>query len=104
MSPFQNAKLMLAGELGLAKDALHIYVGLALWLGVAALFRLSLRDPRPLAAVLLVTLAGELWDIVETVATGHRVRLGRGWHDLWNTLFWPTTLFVLARYTPLLKR
>ena len=104
MSPLQSAKLVLVGDLGLAKDALHIYVGLLVWLGAAALFRLSLRDPRPLALVLLVAIAGEVWDQIDTVRAGGELAYARNWHDVWNTMFWPTALFLLARYTRLLKR
>lgn len=104
MSEFQQAKLWLADSVGLAKDALHIYVGLALFLLVAALFRLPLRDWRPLAAVFLAAAAGELWDLLDTAAAGQTLHWRRSWHDMWNTLFWPTMLFLLARHTRLLKR
>ena len=104
MSEFQQAKLWLLGEIGLAKDALHIYVGLAVFLLVAALFRLPLRDWRPLAAVAGVALAGEVWDLVDTDARGDPLEWGSSWHDLANTLFWPFVLFALARWTNLLRR
>jgi cell shape-determining protein MreD len=29
---------------------------------------------------------------------------GKSWHDLWNTLFWPSVLVLLARHTRALKR
>ena len=62
------------------------------------------RDPRPLALVLLVAIAGEVWDMIDTVRADRAVHFARNWHDVWNTMFWPTALFLLARYTPLLKR
>ncbi len=104
MSPLQLVKLELMAWTGLAKDALHIYVGLAVMLIAAALLRRGLRDWRPLAAVAAVALAGELWDLVETVLGGRPPRWRGNWKDLWNTLFWPTTLFLLARFTAVLKR
>ena len=66
MSDFQAAKIFLIHLTGLPRDALHIYVGLAVMLGVAAFAGRSLRDPRPIAAVLLVALAGEVWDLFDT--------------------------------------
>lgn len=104
MSPFQSAKLELIGLLGLSRDALHIHVGLAAMLGVAALFRLSLMDWRPLAAAVLAALAGELWDLVDHLGAGRSPDWGGNWHDIANTLFWPILLFLVARYTRLLRR
>ena len=49
MSPLQSAKFWLVQHLSLAKDALHIYVGLALFLGSALLFRWPLRSWKPWA-------------------------------------------------------
>ena len=104
MSQFQSAKLWLIHLTGMPRDALHIYVGLAVFLGVALIFRRPLRDPRPIAAVLLVAIAGEIWDTMDRATAGRPPAWGAGWHDLWNTLFWPTILFLLARFTKLLRR
>lgn len=103
MSPFQSAKLWLIDLLGLSRDALHIYVGLTVFLGVALIFRLPLRDWRPLAAVFLVAIAGEVWDLIDRLRPGDAPFWASNWHDLWNTMFWPLVLFALAR-SPLLKR
>ena len=104
MSGFQLAKLWLVGQLGMAKDALHICIGLAVFLVVAALFRWPLRDVRPLAAVLLAAVAGEAWDLLDTWNAGQRLRWDRSWHDIWLTALWPAILFALARWTKLLRR
>ena len=104
MSGFQQAKIWLADWAGLPKDALHIYVGLTVFLLAAALLRRPLRDWRPLAAVLLVALAGEAWDLIDTRRAGAAAAWARSWHDVWNTCFWPVVLFLLARYTRLLRR
>ena len=103
MSAFQQAKVAVAAAAGLPKDALHVYVGLAVFLLAAALLRRPLRDWRPLAAVILAALAGEAWDLWDTWRTGARPAWGRNWHDIWNTCLWPTVLFLLARYTRLLR-
>ncbi len=97
-------KLQLMAWTGLAKDALHIYVGLAVFLIAAAYFKRGLRDWRPLAAVAIVALAGEVWDVADTALSGRAPRWGGNWKDLWNTLFWPTALFLLARFSRVLKR
>jgi hypothetical protein len=103
VSAFQQAKVALAAWTGLPKDALHIYVGLAVFLLTAALFRKPLRSWLPICAVLATALAGEAWDAVETWEAGRTIVWERNWHDVWNTCFWPSALFLLARYTRLLK-
>jgi 2-methylcitrate dehydratase PrpD len=104
MSPFQQAKLALGQLMGLPKDALHIYVGLAVFLVAAALTRRPLGSWLPIAAAIAAAVAGEAWDVAETRAAGARIHWDRNWHDIWNTCFWPFLLFLLARYTRLLSR
>lgn len=104
MSGFQQAKIALGQWLGLPKDALHIYVGLAVFLLAAALLRRPLGSRVPIAAVVAAALAGEIWDLLDTHAAGARPHWDRNWHDVWNTCFWPALLFLLARYTRLLSR
>lgn len=104
MSAFQQAKMALVDLLGLPKDALHIYVGLAIFLAAAAILRRPLGSWAPIAAVAAAALIGEGWDLIETSAAGARPRWDRNWHDVWNTCFWPAILFLLARYTRLLSR
>lgn len=104
MSEFQLVKLWLVENVGLAKDALHIYLGLILYFGSALLFRWPLRSWKPFAIVLLAALAGEVWDIADTRRVGREVIWWRNWHDIWNTCFWPLAMLLLARFTRLFDR
>ena len=104
MSFFQETKLLLVEATNLRKDALHIYVGLGVMLLAAILLRRSLKDWRPLAAAALAAVAGEVWDVIDTLSHGGTPRWSLNWKDVWNTLFWPTVLFVLARFTSVLRR
>ena len=104
MSFLQSAKLVLMEATNLSKDALHVYVGLTVLLLMALIFRLPLRDVRPLAAVFLVAVAGEILDLVERLHPEADPYLQSNWHDLWNTMFWPTMLFLLARWSGVLRR
>ena len=87
MSALQAAKLWLIGLTGLGKDALHIYVGLALFLGSAVLFKWSLASWKPWAIVLAAALLGEAWDIRDRIVSDIALDLAGDWHDIWNTLF-----------------
>ncbi len=104
MSGFQDFKFWLIGQTGLAKDALHIYIGLLLFLGSAALFRWPLKSWKPWCVAALGALAGEAWDLRDSVVFKTPIVLSANFHDIWNTLFWPTALFLLARYTNILRR
>ena len=104
MDSFQDGKTVLLDLIGLGKDALHIYVGLAVFLLTALVFRLPLRDWRPLAATLLVAILGEVLDLFERLPPGGNPRWGSSWHDLWNTMFWPLVLFLLHRWRSALPR
>jgi hypothetical protein len=104
VSVLQSAKLVLMELTNLGKDALHIYVGMGVMLVVAIGFKRSLSDWRPLAAVALASVAGEIWDVIDTFSHGGRPRWDANWKDIWNTMFWPTILFGLARFTRVLKR
>lgn len=104
MSPLQSAKIILMEVTNLSKDALHIYVGLGVMLLVVILFKKSLSDWRPLAAVAVAALAGEIWDVIDTFSHGGDPEWNANWKDVWNTLFWPSILFGLARFTRILKR
>lgn len=104
MSIFQSAKIALLQVTHLSKDALHVYVGLTVMLSVAILLKRSLADWRPLAAVALASIAGELWDVIDTFDLGTRQKWSGNWKDICNTMFWPAILFGLARFTRVLKR
>ncbi|MCW3838444.1 hypothetical protein ACFQ1E_20665 [Sphingomonas canadensis] len=99
----QESKLWLIQHVGLEKDALHIYVALLLLFGSAWLFRWRLSGWKPAAIVLAAALAGEAWDIRDGLMTSVplAVSLPFSVHDLWNTMFWPVAILLLARYTPL---
>ena len=100
MSPLQSAKLWLMNLTGLSKDALHVYVGLAVFLGMALIFRLPLRDWRPLAAAFLAAIVGEIWDVIDRLRPDRDPLWASNWHDLWNTMFWPTMIFLIVRLLP----
>jgi hypothetical protein len=103
VSAFQTAKLALVENLGLSRDACHVYVGLILFL--VPLLVLPKRRAAGLAwmLVLLAALAGEALDRSEDLRLLGYWQWRESIHDLWNTLFWPTVLYLLFRFR-LLRR
>ena len=101
-SDIQNAKNSIVDFTGLSKDTLHVYVGLAVFLLAALLFRRRLRSLVPWLAVLLVACAGELLDLQDDLIHVGHWQWRASLHDIVNTLFWPTLLLLLARFSRLL--
>jgi hypothetical protein len=102
-SLIQAAKVEIVSLVGLSKDALHIYAGLLIFISAAAILKKPLRAAIPLVLVLLVAVVGEIFDARDDIAGFGHWRAVASLHDILNTLFWPAVLFVVARYTQLLK-
>lgn len=99
MSSFQESKLYLVEHLHLAKDALHIYVGVAVFLSACLLFRWKAREWKPWLLVLLAALLGEALDIHDRLGFFHRLVTWGSFKDIVNTLAIPTVMLLAARYT-----
>lgn len=103
MSALQATKLWLIDMTGLSKDALHVCVALILFFGSAMLFKWSLVGWRPWTVVLVAAVAGEAWDIRDRLVSAVPVDLAGDWHDIWNTMCWPSVILILARTTRLFE-
>jgi uncharacterized membrane protein YqgA involved in biofilm formation len=103
MSTFQSIKHEIVHFASLSKDALHIYVGIAVFLLAAALVRKGGRGLFPLLAVFLVALVGEILDFRDEIRRHGHLLVGASVHDILNTMFWPFMLWLVARYTKILK-
>ena len=103
MTPFQSFKHELVQFASLSKDALHIYVGLLVFLVVAAIARKGLRSTAALLAVLGVAVVGEVLDLRDELGAHEHLKWRASFHDLVNTCFWPLVLWLLARYSRIVK-
>lgn len=101
---FQELKTLIVDHVGLAKDALHVYVALIVFLVACRIFRWPASSWKPWCVVLAVALLGEALDLRHTLARGYTVRLDYHWTDLWNTMLVPTVLVLVARYTSVFDR
>jgi hypothetical protein len=100
MSAIQSMKLAIVSATGLSKDALHVYVGLAVFLIVALIGKSPRTSWKPLLAVLVVAVCGELLDMVDDLTSLGRWRWHASLHDIANTCFWPGVLSMLSRLKP----
>ena len=95
---YDAIKTLLSETLGITKDALHVHIGLAIFVGVALVFRRSLASWLPWLALLAFELANEAMDILYWNGNGIGVDLGDSPKDVVNTMFWPTIVFLAARW------
>ena len=103
MSAFQGFKHELVQLASLSKDALHIYVGMTVFLVVAAIARKGLRSGLAVLVVLAVAVVGEILDLRDEYRSREHLLWLASLHDLLNTCFWPLVLWLLARYTRAVK-
>jgi hypothetical protein len=96
-SAVQQAKLEIMASVGLSKDALHVYVGLTVFLIALYLLRRRPRSLIPLLVVALIAVLGEIVDARDDVRSLGNWRWRASLHDVWNTLFWPSVLWTFVR-------
>ncbi len=97
-SLFEARKLSVIEATGLGKDALHIYFGLALFLAVRLVWRRRGGWVAAWLAVLVMACGGEWLDLNAEIRRSTIQPDAAHWHDIWNTMFWPTVLLVVGRW------
>lgn len=103
-STVQAVKLAIVSATGLSKDALHIYVGLTVYLLATLALRRHARRFLPLLIVVLIACVGELMDMRDDISSQGHWRWGASLHDVVNTSFWPFVLHFFLRRTSALSR
>ncbi len=96
-SDFQAAKLAFVDAMGLSKDALHIYVGLSVFLAAMFAFRRNPRSAAPIVFVLGLAALGEIFDARDDFRSVGHWRWRASVHDVFNTLFWPAFLWTMLK-------
>ena len=86
-------KAALGEQTGMSENLIHVHVGLAIFVLTALLLRHRMRSWVPLGVVVGLALLNELVDYSESANWD----LGSSSVDFFNTILWPTVLFLLAR-------
>ena len=97
-SLFEARKLSVVEATGLDKDALHIYFGMTLFLFVRLAWRWRGGWFVAWLAVLAMACGGEWLDITVEAGANAIQPDPAHWHDIWNTMFWPTILLLVGRW------
>ena len=97
-SLFEVRKGSIIDATGLSKDALHIYFGLALFLLVRLVWRWRGGWVVAWLAALAMACGGEWLDMTAEAGRSAIQPDAAHWHDIWNTMFWPTILLLVGRW------
>lgn len=94
---YQLAKLEVLSMVDLTKDAIHIHIGMLVFVGWLVLFRKSINDFKSLIPVLIVVLIMELFDLRDDYNAFGYFRWFASLHDIINALLWPFILISFSR-------
>lgn len=83
---------------GLGKDVLHTYAGLAVFLIVRLLWRWHGGWVLAWFAAFAGALVVEWLDMQALLEMSAVQPDAVHWHDVWNTMFWPTVLLLTGRW------
>lgn len=97
-SLFEASKVSVIAGSGLSKDALHVYFGMALFLAVRLAWRRRGGWLAAWLAVLAMACGGEWLDMTAEAGKSAIQPDAAHWHDIWNTIFWPTALLLVGRW------
>lgn len=90
---------LIAGS-GLAKDALHIHIGLLIFVVALLVWRGRWRWWVAWLAALAAAIGGEALDVAAEWSHSSIQPDSAHWHDVWNTMMWPTVLLAVRRWWP----
>lgn len=94
---FQSVKLVIASVTGLSTDALHVYVGIAVFLLAKLALPKHGASLLPVVAVVVAACMGELLDMRDDINSLGYWRWPASLRDVVNTVFWPCILYVFMR-------
>ncbi len=94
----QILKLYLLDFTGLERDALHLHAGLALFILVRLAWRWRGGWVIAWLAALTIAIGVEWLDIRADGTGGVPQPQSDHWHDIWNTMLWPTVLLLVGRW------
>lgn len=97
-SLFEARKGSVIDATGLDKDALHIYFGLAVFLAVRLVWRWRGGWVVAWLVALAMACGGEWLDLTAEHSNSAIQPDAAHWHDIWNTMFWPTVLLFIGRW------
>ncbi|WP_206485095.1 hypothetical protein [Thalassotalea sp. G2M2-11] len=97
-SGYQHIKLIILDLVDLSRDAIHIHIGLAVFLLAIIFWRRQQVDLWALVPVFLIACLMEALDLRDDLATFGYLRWSASLHDVINTVFWPTIAVITSKF------
>ena len=104
MGSWHEGKLFIEHSVSIDHDALHVIVGVLVWLAMAAITRRPLSSIRPWLWLLAIIGWNETVDLWVEQWPDAGMQYGEGAKDLLLTMLLPTVLLLAARFAPGLFR
>jgi len=102
-SPYQSLKITIVSLAELSKDAIHIHVGLIVFITCMWLLRKRRSLAIPCLAACLFAIGLEILDMRDDLMSVGYWRWKASLHDIANTSFWPIALFLFLKFSPPFK-
>lgn len=100
MLSWYEAKMFIEHASVISSDAIHVLVGVVIWLIIALLSRRSIESWLPWLGLFALILFNEMVDLCVEQWPDKAMQYGEGAKDLALTMFLPTALLVLSRMLP----
>lgn len=97
-STYQSIKLTILEVLDLSKDAIHMHIGLAVFLAAVILWRRGRLDYWSLLPVIFVAVAMECLDLRDDMRSLGYMRWSASVHDIVNTTLWPILAVMSSKW------
>ena len=99
-----EGKQIVENTLSVSNDALHVVIGVLVWLALAVIAKRPVSSWLPWAGLAIVLLWNELVDLMIEQWPDPVQQYGEGAKDLLLTMLVPTVILLAARYRPQLFR
>src|SRR5437764_13508842 len=100
MGSWHQGKLFIEHAVAINHDALHIIVGVLVWIGIALAMRRPISSPWPWGWLLALILWNETVDLWFEQWPDPGMQYGEGAKDIFLTMFLPTLMMFAAPLTP----
>lgn len=94
-STYQSLKLQIVDLVGLSKDAIHIHIGLLVFLAAVLFWQKGKINFKCLVPVLLIASGMEVIDLYDDYNLAGFMRWSNSAHDIVNTSIWPLLTVVI---------
>jgi hypothetical protein len=100
MSSWHQLKLFAEHAITIDHDALHVILGLVIWLVLCLVLRRTITETRPLLWTFAIAFWNEAVDLWTELWPDAGMQFGEGAKDLILTIFVPAVVMVFARFAP----